>query len=690
MATYSVSVATDHLGRLMARKPIRGLSELVWNAFDADADKVQIDVERSVAGGVDAIVVTDDGHGMSPEEAKLDFSRLGGSWKHSTQTTRGKGRSLHGSNGEGRWTAFALGGSSVRWETVAEVDGKRFLTIIQILREASAKVEISDPVPTTRDIGTIARVEGITTDPHGALGDPGLNALTVHFALHLKKYPDTSLVMEGRTIDVADLVERHDVIPLDVPNTRGPAELDIVEWSKPIDRALYYCDERGLALGEGKVGIHAPNYVFTAFIRWRGFAELQDQLLLEDLGHAEFAPIIEAAREAMRAHFKSRDAEWAVAVVQVWKDEDSYPYDKPVQTEPERIERELFDLVAATAAPAISLGKTNKETRKLTLGLIRAALETGPSALRRVFAEVLKLSQGQLDELDRLLGRTTLANIVKTSAMICDRLDFLADLEDLVCSPDSQKRVTERSQLHRIVEQETWIFGEQYAVASSDRSLTQCLEQHRKLLGRDELADESPVLLDGKRQIVDLMLWRGIPQGGENSRQFLIVELKRPSVVVSRDELGQIEDYARAVVKDSRFTDTATKWDFIVVSTEVHLNIEDRRHQLHEVGLVTDLPTHRISVLTWAQVIKNAQYRLAYVQKALSVDAADQSAASYMQREYGALLPEEMRGTTPVSAPPPRPDPRPEKKPAAASAPTPAAAAPTATAAARESAPKVH
>ncbi|WP_329121654.1 hypothetical protein [Streptomyces sp. NBC_01465] len=45
-------------------------------------------------------------------------------------------------------------------------------------------------------------------------------------------------------------------------------------------------------------------------------------------------------------------------------------------------------------------------------------------------------------------------------------------------------KVLERTGLHHLLENECWVFGEEYALHASDRSLTEVLKQHCALLGR--------------------------------------------------------------------------------------------------------------------------------------------------------------------------------------------------------------
>ena len=69
MVKIAVAVAEDHLERLGA-KPLAGLLELIWNAFDADATDVSVEVRRNELDGVESVLVRDNGHGMSFDEAK--------------------------------------------------------------------------------------------------------------------------------------------------------------------------------------------------------------------------------------------------------------------------------------------------------------------------------------------------------------------------------------------------------------------------------------------------------------------------------------------------------------------------------------------------------------------------------------------------------------------------------------------
>lgn len=366
-------------------------------------------------------------------------------------------------------------------------------------------------------------------------------------------------------------------------------------------------------------------------------------LLLADLGAEQLAPVVEAARAALREHFRERAGIVSQQLIEEWKQEDVYPYRGDAGTKVEAAERELFDVVALAAAPAVNRGG-DRSAKKLTLTLLREALEQSPGSLQRVMAQVLDLSKERLEELDTLLSRTPLTALITAAKRIADRLDFLKGLESLLFEPESTATLLERAQLHRILVNETWIFGEEYNLMADDESLTTVLKQHLDLLGRGDIAPEQPVLDEqGRARIVDLLLGRAL-RHNRNSREHLVVELKRPSVKLGAEELTQIERYAYAVASDARFDKTEVQWDFYLVGNEWDSFAEQKAQQKDKPGgLISEGNGIRVWVKTWGQLIAACEHRLKFVQESLEYVPNRDLALDYLRRTHSKYLPTALR-----------------------------------------------
>src|SRR5690606_28931271 len=127
-----------------------------------------------------------------------------------------------------------------------------------------------------------------------------------------------------------------------------------------------------------------------------------------------------------------------------------------------------------------------------------------------------------------LLDDVSLSNVINASAIVADRLKLIMGLQTIMFEPDFKKNLKERSQLHRILALNTWVFGDNWMLSADDRSLTQVLRAHRKILSDETEIDEDVKHVSRSKGIVDLMFSKSSKHYGAKSPSHLVVELKRP------------------------------------------------------------------------------------------------------------------------------------------------------------------
>lgn len=316
------------------KKPPTGLCELVWNAFDADAHTVDVSIENSSLGGLDTIKVTDDGLGMTVEQANKAFSQVGDSWKRMPGTTTDSGRPVHGKYGRGRYSAFSLGDFVTWTSTARSVPGKWESLTVTGHRNHLQYFDIMPIEPQGDASGTEVTVHNITDDAQKAFDEPeGLKIrLLTEFALHLDRFPDFALSFLGSKIEPAKVINNKDVVKVALPDgITGEASLTVIEWDLTnVERRLYLCDTDGSVIQELPPNVQAPGTEFTAYLQWNQFVDHDIIFDSEDDAQTLTGRVIQAGRDALREHLKQAARKREAATIRRWKSEGIYPY----KTEP--------------------------------------------------------------------------------------------------------------------------------------------------------------------------------------------------------------------------------------------------------------------------------------------------------------------------------------------------------------------
>lgn len=653
MAELHLTADDDHVERLAHENdPVRAVVELVWNAIDAEAAVITVTVEHDATlGAITKTVVSDDGHGIDRDELDTTFGRIGGSWKRFAKRTKNDKRGLHGQRGEGRLRAFALG-SRVTW-TSHSVDTAGVLQRLDITGTTEHRHVFSwDARSAASDVpvGTTVVAFNDSQKSLGALeAAKTRSVLLSHFAPVLLNDKDLRITYLGTALDPADEVANSSEYPLPFTDDAGQtheAALRIIEWKTVRHRAIYYGqDPEHFVHEESAVDVETGSR-YSAYVVWAGLDH--DALSVIGLGDMTDAPVGAlwvAARKGIREHFGSRRRERRREQLEKWKADNVYPFEGEAQSETEKAERAIFDVVAGTIAQQVPTGK---DSARVTLGLLRNALRQDPEQLGVLFNEVASLSKDDRASLTRLLGETTMSGIIKAASVVTGRNKFLAGLERLIFPPGGTATIGERDHLHPMLERELWVFGEAYHLMSSERGLTELARNHLNLLGLPIRKIEPVTRWDQRQGRVDLHL--AVKMEEFEVARHLIVELKAPGITLGRTELNQVDDYANAVLEKSAFATDKATWDIILVGTDFDSVVENRfipGHRSEGLVLGPDAkpgrPRVRVFVRRWRDILDENRARLRLVTANLEHDPSLEDGLRHIQDQYADLLPLTLR-----------------------------------------------
>ena len=129
---------------------------------------------------------------------------------------------------------------------------------------------------------------------------------------------------------------------------------------------------------------------------------------------------------------------------------------------------------------------------------------------------------------------------------------------------------------------------------------------------------------DGKRGRADQFLGRVVPGPIQSKREYLIIELKRPSLKIGRKELDQVEDYMNAIRQQPDFSHTNTTWHFFLITSEYDDAVDARISQSGRAqGIAQEGDGYTLWVKTWAEVLRESDARHQFIQEKLKIEVSD-------------------------------------------------------------------
>lgn len=306
MKRILVQAKSDHIESLFKGTPVAAIEELVWNALDAEAHEVRIDLLMNELDAVVAVRVTDDGTGIDVENADSTFGYLGGSWKRALAESDAALHHLHGRHGRGRFKAFALG-THVEWRTTTRIGERNRSFTISGDAENPGVFELNE----SESVGPATGTEVFVTNIHANVDSltratETVQDLAAKFALYLKNYPDVRIYFNGLPVTPIIVQQRTSDYTLTLDGGQT-AKLEVIEWKRKFVGAgrLVFAGPDGFRLYERPAGVRTGfGQPYTAYLVSPRFPALQTEnaLMMDEL-HPEVRKYIVAAKKALKAHF---------------------------------------------------------------------------------------------------------------------------------------------------------------------------------------------------------------------------------------------------------------------------------------------------------------------------------------------------------------------------------------------------
>lgn len=626
-------VSDDHvMAAYINGDPFEALTQIIHNSLDASSDRIDIVIKYNDLGVIEHIKIQDNGCGIKApnKDDPLDpFLRRGYSEKKIGQINKFN-RNMHGKNGDGRFKSYALG-AIVEWLT------KTKDSTSQVIGEEATPQKFKYVNGIDSSI-----IRGVTGTIFTALANgrtiklPKPDELKEKLEKHFLTVIDdarVSIYLNGEKLSVEEHVECSQNDLLDKPYDN--VEVKTVIW-KQIDHSnnrLFWCDHSYNILREERLETGVQKTSHSLYIASKLVEEEKNKNTLDLIsGNPTFSEIEKKARDKKDAFLLQQQKLKTSDIIRKLKEENIYPYNSEASSSAERVTQDLYDKVIVKINEKKPAVFKSQETRKFIVATVKILLEREPEHFTKILESLLNLSSEETAEFSKLLDETKLSNIIKTSRIVSDRLKFMELLRYLVYG-DIAKNVKERSQLHKIVEKETWIFGEEYNIITSDKTFNKTIAEIRnKVSGLSEVGE-----YDGGHRIPDLFFTSNLFYGQD--QWALIVELKRPKVKIGKKEAQQIKDYYDIIKEVPEFANW--RIDLVIVSSDIDDNVIDGEIKDIRTGLMNysdKNPLKKIYIKRWGDILDRNNNSLRMLKKALDTDTDEDDGKKYLAENFPHIV----------------------------------------------------
>ena len=586
--------------------------EYILNGFEAGATVVSIFAEpySQELTALKKLEVIDNGHGISFETREETFGSFLISQKEKNiffdRVNKGKGR-----------YTFSNICSKVQWTTVYEKEGKHYKYTITISNTERDYCDYTEPEETIENTGTTVTFLGITKLTIDSIENEDLeHSIITFFAKYLYLHKEKHIYINGKEISYKLLIDDSLSSSLEHEIRGVNFEITFIKWLGGSNRKsyVYYVDENYVEKyrEHTKCNNNAVKFYHSIFVEspyFNTFLDLGSENGLEapnttnDIIFKEIrAFIFDFAKTKLKQYVQNE----VPGIIQSYIDEGLFPEftDDPVSLAQKEDLTSVLTSVYCIQ-PNIFY-RTKKDSKKAIIGCLNLILKTDErDNIITILDSIQKLTPEERDQLADTLRKYEPSSVVRLLNTVKSRYEIIDRLKTLIY--DNAKFTNERDHIQKIVEQNYWLFGEEYNLVAADERLDTVLNKYLNYL--DKYNTTGVAYTDpqyrARRPDIFISSMRDVVTPDGNQQENIIVELKAPHVQLTFDVYRQIEDYMRAVKKDPEFNSVYVNWKFISVCTELSQDIIEKinsRKDKGKKGLADQESNYEIYAYTWADV----------------------------------------------------------------------------------------
>jgi hypothetical protein len=593
----------------VAHVPQVALTELVANAWDAGASKVDLTLPAEIGG---TVTITDDGHGMTPAQFRKRWMTL----RYNREKNQGlnvefpsgrtaRPRRAYGRNGVGRHGLLCF---ADQYEVQTWRDG--------VLATFVVGTE-SGPSPFVLRSEVIGRQNGSGTRLSVVVERklPDTEEILTVLAARFVHDPEFAIRVNGRQRSFAEIDGKVSEGSIDLGSGRSATVFVIdstrLNHSSVHQGVAFWVQRRLVGTPSWSIGQIASFDGRTRFARrYKVIVDTQGFDSDVEQDWTAFRPT-DSVRDLFRAtaeHIGKVARELAAEIVEATSEDALTQNRGELATlgQGARIEVAEFTKVVAQAHPTVSPDFLATAV-KAVIHLEKS--KSGAALLQRLST----LPADDIDGLDRLLAEWS----IKDALRVLDEIDSRIGVIETVQRLADDSTTDELHTLHPLILRSRWLFGPEFESQEfcSNATLKTVASELFKNISAQFINDRNRpdiVVLPGKAswQMTGIESFDPADSTITRMQQILVIELKKGGFELTRKEINQADGYVQDIAKSGAMSGTPyiCAW---VVGQKIAAGVEkDKRLGSPEYG--------RVRATTFGSLVDTANARLMKLRNALA------------------------------------------------------------------------
>jgi hypothetical protein len=504
------------------RSTEQDIKELIDNAWDADAEEVNIKLPGEMSD--EPITIEDNGSGMTEEELRSEYLKVARDRRTlKGDMTVGKRRQVRGRRGIGKFSGLMVAEQMEVKTKARGREAKLLLDRAQLMSARSDFEAVKFPF-SSQDCEAAQHGTTVTLSHlNRRLSHPSPEKLKRIVVLDYGRAIDFKITVNGQ------LATLHDIPGESYSVGRRLPVLGDVKMSFAISDGKQAVKHPGIVIKVDGKPIGEPSFFGLdkrddgpPQVLKRVYGEVEADGLLDDVT-ADWAAVVEnsCAYQELEGY-----------VQDVVREELKRTFKREFSLVHARIEQQIANRLAAL--PEHRRGYAHSQLEKILERFygeneekIQAIVTVVLDALERdeywyVLRAIHTAEHGDVQHFADALTAFGLLELVFVGKQAKSRCDLLDGLDKLIANPGTLER-----QIHQVIDHNLWVLGSKYALVSSNKTMKNVVEAYTEQHYAGENAIKRP----------DLLLL------SEMDGQHLLIEFKRPSKTINRDDETQAQKY---------------------------------------------------------------------------------------------------------------------------------------------------